>query len=336
MNKTVSIIVPTYNGSKTVSKTVDSLLGQTLEGIEIILTDDCSSDNTREIIDKYCQKYPDRIISNPMKVNTRGSGLINSSVGIAKGKYIAIVDQDDWVDLTMFEKLYNAAEREDAEIADCDCSIVDSDGNLINVVNSNSEDQIGIIDAQKRKTLFVTPGWRLTKIFRRDFLIENDIKHCDGVCFGDNFFMLHIAAYCNKIAKVKEPLYNYRVDTASITRSFNNPILYDRVKSAELMIESLTKRGFLTNDYKTEIEFRFIELFYINSIGTFLFRFRPPDIEELYYLRNKIKNEYPGYRANPYFKQRITRKNKLISLLNDISPKLLCEIYLLWKRVKPN
>ena len=133
MNKTVSIIVPTYNGSKTVSKTIDSLLGQTLEGIEIILTDDCSSDNTKEIIDEYCQKYPGRIISNPMKVNTRGSGLINSSVGIAKGKYIAIVDQDDWADLTMFEKLYNAAEREDAEIADCNCSIVDSEGNLIKV-----------------------------------------------------------------------------------------------------------------------------------------------------------------------------------------------------------
>ena len=135
---------------------------------------------------------------------------------------------------------------------------------------------------------------------------------------------------------MKEPLYNYRVDTVSITRSFNNPILYDRVKSAELMIESLKKRGFLNNDYKTEIEFRFIELFYINSIGTFLSRFRPPDIKELYYLRNKIKNEYPTYRKNPYFKQRITSKKKLICLLNDISPKLLCGCYLLWKRIKPN
>lgn len=333
MNKTVSIIVPTYNGEKTLDKAINSLLCQTLHGIEIILIDDCSSDNTRDIIEKYVRDYPEIILKNPMSHNTRGSGLINSSVKIASGKYIAIVDQDDWVDPTMFEKLYHVAEREDAEVADCDCSVVDSDGNLIRIEVSNKPNQIGDIDAEKRKSLFVFPGWRLTKIFRKDFLLKHQIEHCDGVCYGDNYFMEHVAAYCNKIAKVNEPLYNYRVDTTSVTRSYNNPIFYDRVKSAELMLESLKKRGFLSSEYKEEIEFRFVELFYINSILIFLRNFKPSDVRELRYLRNTIRKELPSYRNNKYFKDRATSKNKLLTLLNDISPDLLCGIYRIKRKI---
>lgn len=334
MNTTVSVIVPTYNGEKTLSKTVESLVNQSLKGIEIILADDCSSDNTPALIEEYCKKNPDLITSNPMAVNTRGSGVINRSVELAKGKYVAIVDQDDWVDRTMFEKLYNAAEKEQAEIADCFMAVVDSFGNLMRIDQSNSDEQIGVIDTMRRKSLFVFPGRRLTKIFRRDFLLEHEIEHCDGICYGDNFFMEHVAAYCNIIVKVKEPLYYYRVDTTSTTRSYNNPILYDRVKSSELMIESLDKRGFLTDEFREEIEFRFIELFYINSIDVFMGRFDPPEVSELTYLRDKVKKEYPLYRKNPYFKQRISKKNKLKTFLNDLNPSLLCEMHKIRMKLK--
>ncbi len=327
MNKTVSVIVPTYNGSKTLARTVDSLLKQTLKNMEIILTDDCSTDNTRDIIEKYCQENPESVISNPMSSNTRGSGLINRSIEIARGKYVAIVDQDDWVDETMFQKLFLVAEREEADLADCNIMIVDPNGKPIRIETSNREDQVGIIDKNKRKTLFVSPGWRLSKIFRRDFLLKYKIEHCDGICFGDNYFAEHVVAYCSKIAKVDEALYYYRFDTGSITRSYNNPILYDRVKSAELMLESLKERGFLNRDFKDEIEFRFVELFYVNSIKAFLVKFDPPELKQLEYLRNRIRNDYPDYRKNPYFSQRIAFKNRLLSRMNDISPKMLCRVY---------
>ena len=329
----VSIVITTYNGEKTLKKALDSWLDQTLDNYEIIVADDCSKDNTRQIIADYASKYPEKIIANYMEHNTRNSGAINKGVGIARGKYVAIVDQDDWAEKTMIEKLYCAAEREDADVACCDITKVDSEGNFLAVESGNQKNPIGEITYDKRKLFFVAPGSRLCKIFRKDFLEKNEIEHPDNVCYGDNYFMELVAAHCQKIAKVDEPLYFYRVSIGSTTRSSNNPITYDRVKSAELMIESLEERGFL-NNFKEEIEFRFVELFYVNSINAFLFGFRPPEIKEIKYLRSVIKEKCSNYRKNKYFKERISNRNKLISLLCDISPFLLCKSYIIYHSFK--
>ncbi len=329
----VSIIVSTYNGENMLPKLMDTLLSQTLDSYEIILADDCSADNTRLLIDGYVKAHPDKVVANYMTANTRGSGTFNQSVKLARGKYLAFIDQDDWVDRTMYEKLYDSAEREKAEVADCNAALVDSQGSISEIENSNSADQVGDITVEKRRSLFVSPGWRLTKIFRKDFLIQNDIYHCDNVCFGDNYFMEHIAAYCRRIAKVDEPLYFYRTDMASINRSYNSPILYDRVRSAELMIESLTQRGFM-DQFKDEIEYRFYELFYVNSIDVFLKKFKPCEVNELRYLRGVMKRKYRGYRKNKYFKSRISTKYKLIALACDLSPLALCKTYEAYRFLK--
>ena len=329
----VSVVLTTFNGEKTLRKAIDSWLAQTLVDCEIVITDDCSKDNTRKIIAEYALKYPQKIIANYMEHNTRNSGAINRGVKTARGKYVAIVDQDDWADKTMLEKLYNAAEKENADVSTCNFVRVDFEGRMVSTEIGNTQDQLGEITCEKRKSLFVRPGSRLCKIFRKDFLMENKIEHCDNVCFGDNYFMEHVVAYCNKLVKVDEPLYFYSVGNTTVTQSKNNSILYDRVKSAELMIKSLEKRGFL-NDYKQEIEFRFIELFYVNSIIEFITKFCPCELKEIKYLRSVVKNNYQHYRRNKYFKERISKRNKFILLLCDISPFLLCKSYTFYHSLK--
>lgn len=330
----ISIIVSTYNGAKTLPKAVESLLSQTLDSYEIILSDDCSADETRKIIEEYSKKYPDKVIANYMKSNTRASGSYNDAFKIAKGKYVAFIDQDDWADSKMYEKLYNLAEKENAEIADCDCAHVDSLGNIIEIEDSYALDQLGDITNEKRKLLFVWPGRQFTKIFRKDFLAKNNIYRFDNVCFGDQYFMELVAAYCNKIVKINEPLYYYRVDNEStVTRTYNNPILYDRVKCEEMMIKSLTERGFL-DEYRDEIEFRFIELFYVNSIHVFLTQFKPCELNEIKYLQSKVKQNYGNYRKNKYYKARISKKDKILTFICDISPVLLCKSYTLYLKLK--
>lgn len=330
----VSVVIATYNGEETLRKALDSWLSQTLDNCEIVISDDCSKDNTRQIIAEYASKYPDIIVANYMDHNTRNSGAINKGVEIAHGKYVAIVDQDDWADKTMLEKLYSVAEKENADVACCDIKRVGYEDNLLAIENGNPSNQFDKITTEKRKLLFVSPGSRLCKIFLKDFLTKNKIEHCDNICYGDNYFMEHAAAYCNKISKVDDALYYYYcVDGKSTTRSYNNPITYDRVKSAEIMIESLEQRGFL-DKYREEIEFRFIELFYVNSIHAFMSRFRPCEVKEITYLRNTVKQKYGNYRKNKYFKKRISKKNKLITLICDISPSLLCKIYTCYHGLK--
>ena len=97
----LSVIVPVWGVEKYIDKCLDSLVNQTLEDIEIIVVNDESPDNSQMIIDKYVEKYPNKVISILQK--NGGQGLArNNGLKYAKGDYIGYVDSDDYVDLDMF------------------------------------------------------------------------------------------------------------------------------------------------------------------------------------------------------------------------------------------
>ena len=127
--KKVSIIVPVYNVEAYLAKCLDSLVNQTLDDIEIILKNENvenKEDNSKKIIDKYLKKYPDKIKyiekENGGQGSARNIGLLNAS-----GKYIGYVDSDDYVNVEMYEKMYNKAKQTDADIVMCSHTIVYED-----------------------------------------------------------------------------------------------------------------------------------------------------------------------------------------------------------------
>ena len=90
----VSIIMPSYNSSKYIAKTIDSIVSQFYTNWELLITDDCSTDNTCEIIKEYAA-YDQRIKLFVMEEN-KGAGVArNKSIEEAKGRYIAFCDSDD-------------------------------------------------------------------------------------------------------------------------------------------------------------------------------------------------------------------------------------------------
>ena len=90
----VSIITPSYNSSKFISQTIESILSQTYTNWELLITDDCSVDNTREIVESY-QRKDTRIKFFQLKENS-GPGIArNHSIEMAKGRFIAVCDSDD-------------------------------------------------------------------------------------------------------------------------------------------------------------------------------------------------------------------------------------------------
>lgn len=113
----VSIIVPVYKVEKYLDRCVESLINQTLKNIEIILVDDGSPDNCPALCDKWAKK-DDRI--KVIHKENAGLGFArNSGMEIAKGRFIGFVDSDDYVKNDMFERLFLAATKENAEIAMC-------------------------------------------------------------------------------------------------------------------------------------------------------------------------------------------------------------------------
>ena len=110
MKELVSIIIPIYNVEKYLTKCIESVINQTYKNLEIILVNDGSTDNSKEIIDKYS------LIDSRIKViNKKNGGLSearNAGIEIAKGDYIGFLDSDDWIELNMYEKLYKYIKQE--------------------------------------------------------------------------------------------------------------------------------------------------------------------------------------------------------------------------------
>jgi len=113
----VSIIVPVYNVEKYLDRCVQSLLGQTLKEIEIILVDDGSPDNCPQMCDGYAEK--DSRIKVIHKQNEGLGYARNSGMEMATGEYVAFVDSDDFVDVNMYERLYKEVRNADLDTCYC-------------------------------------------------------------------------------------------------------------------------------------------------------------------------------------------------------------------------
>ena len=110
----VSVIIPVYNGERFIEQCLNSVLNQTYENLEIICINDGSTDQSLKKLKEYAAK-DDRVVVLSQE-NKGMSGARNSGMDIATGQYIAFVDCDDYIDVTMIEKLVDIANRTDAEI----------------------------------------------------------------------------------------------------------------------------------------------------------------------------------------------------------------------------
>ena len=136
----ISVIVPVYNVEKYLDKCLNSLVNQTLKDIEIIVINDGSPDNSQTIIECYSKKYSN--VKSYVKRNGGISDARNYGLKYASGEYIAFVDSDDYVDLSMMEKLYNKAIENSYDIVECNLHMVDDNGNLLKDVNTNQKKDI--------------------------------------------------------------------------------------------------------------------------------------------------------------------------------------------------
>ena len=114
----VSVIIPVYNVERYIEMCLSSLVEQTLEDIELIIINDGSPDNSQAIIDRYMEQYPG-MIKCIVRENGGQATARNEGIEIARGEYLAFVDSDDYVEVTMMEKLYSRAKETGADIVAC-------------------------------------------------------------------------------------------------------------------------------------------------------------------------------------------------------------------------
>lgn len=134
----VSVIIPVYNVEKYISRCLDSVLGQTLKDIEVICIDDCSTDNSLSVLRDYAQKDARLTVIN-LKKNKGAAYARNRGLEVAKGEFLGFVDPDDYIDSDYYEKLYNKAIEDNADMVKCVRKTVHIDGSI---TTSNLNDRI--------------------------------------------------------------------------------------------------------------------------------------------------------------------------------------------------
>lgn len=211
----ISIIVPVYNVEQYLSKCIESLTKQTLKDIEIILVNDGSTDDSVRICKEYMSR--DNRIKLINKINGGLSDARNEGIKIAKGKYIGFVDSDDWVDINMYNNLYDIARKSKADIVQCDFLMVyDEKFSLSDTLEGKKvyiqEPIEYLYKGEYVKNIVV---WN--KIFKKELFDE--IEFPVGKVHEDEFTTYKLLMKAKLMVETDFKMYFYRQREGSITNS---------------------------------------------------------------------------------------------------------------------
>lgn len=208
----VSVVVPIYNVEAYIRQCVDSILAQTLTDIEVILINDGSPDCCPEIVDEYAAKDA-RVVAVHLQNGGYGRA-VNNGISLAKGKYIAIVEPDDYIEPLMYESLYRLAEHHQVDVVKSwfhdlmDAPELKYDKPLQCPIKERPE-PFSLKDCPE--LLRYHPSvW--TCLYKRDFLNKHNIrvKEAPGAGWTDNPFQVQTLCLAEKIWFTSEAYYHWR------------------------------------------------------------------------------------------------------------------------------
>lgn len=311
----VSIIVPVYNVEQYLRKCLDSLVNQTYKNIEIIVINDGTKDNSQDIIDEYKENYPD-LIKSYIKENGGLASARNFGLKKSKGDYIVFVDSDDYVDITMIEKLCNEVKRTNSDIVVCGAN---------SVMNNTISELSNFIQysLNNKKNYIINCVGACWQIIKRDLFIKNKLFFLENHFYEDIAIIPVLAIFANKISYIHDNLYYYLTRSGSIM----NQIKYS--KSLEDIFDSMEtlRKKFLEmnmyNEYYEELEFLYIEhLLHAASLRFFKFDLNIVK-ENLNKIVKIIKFSFPNWKKNKYFKKQSLKYKIVCDLFYKKNYKLL-------------
>lgn len=213
-NIKVSILVPICNVEKYLDKCLHSIIDQKLEDIEIICINDGSKDKSLEIIKKFAKGDKRIVIID--KVNTGYGDSMNCGLNIARGKYIGIVESDDFVAKDMFFDLYQVASDNDADLVKSNYYLY-WDNPKKTLYCNNLCVKTKITGEHARERIFWGSSAIWSAIYKREWLHDNNIKFLTtpGASYQDTSFNFKVASLAKNIVITPKAYLRYRQDNAN-------------------------------------------------------------------------------------------------------------------------
>ncbi len=267
----VSIIIPVYNTALYLKRCLESVCNQTLSDIEVICINDCSTDNSLEILKEYNVKIID------LKENHGAAFARNIGIENACGEYIGFVDSDDYIAPDFYEKLYKNSERADIVKG----NILDAETQSITPFYDMNE------KIQTNKSYFYY-GFT-SAIYKTSFLWDNEIKFPEGInYFEDPYFSIKALIYAHRIKIENNANYYYVQTSDSLSKKTDINALS---KSAKLIMQELNTSGLSEENYAIIYNFLY-EFIFANSaelLIEILNLCKYPKLKE-HYFNNTIEN----------------------------------------------
>lgn len=306
----VSVIVPVYNVEKYLKKCMDSLVSQTLKDIEIIAINDGSTDSSLEILNDY-KKDHDNI-----KVLTKENGGLsdarNYGIPYATGEYIAFLDSDDYVDSSIYEKMYNKAKENDADYVECD---------FIWEYPNESRIDTGIRYENKLEMFTYGRVVAWNKLIRSEIIKEDkSLRFPFGMRYEDVGFFYKLIPKIEKFAFVEESLIHYVQREDSLVKEQNERTL-DIIKVLNGVLQYYELNG-LYEEYKTAIEYTYARLILCSSLKR-MSKIKEKDLrnECIRESWKELNDKFPNWKQNEVIQnkkdKRFANQNKYMRTVND-------------------
>lgn len=312
----VSIIMPVFNAENYIEKSLESLLNQTLEDIEIIIVNDGSKDGSKEIIKKYEEQYKDKI-KYLEKENGGAADARNYAIPYATGEYIAFLDSDDYAEPYMYEKMYNKAKEENSSIVECD---------FYWEYPHKKKLDTGTIYANKKEMLLYARVIPWNKMIKRMVLQSNKIYFPKGLRYEDVEFTYKLIPYCDKVSFIKEPLVHYVQRKSSVSYEYN-----EKTRDIFSVLDNVLnyyKSNQIYDEYKMELEYIYARYLLCSSLGRVV-KIKDKKLKEkiLYETWKNLNEKFPKWRKNEILKKRKSLKDFYMKTVNKYTYKIYCKIF---------
>jgi glycosyltransferase involved in cell wall biosynthesis len=232
MEKTkISVIIPAYNTAKYIDKCLESVINQTYENLEIIIVEDCSTDNTKEVLKKYENKDNIKIVYN--EVNSGLSYSRNNGLAVATGEYIGYIDSDDFISLNYYESLMNAIIKNHAEMAICDIKTIDDEtgiSRLSKCYDTEEFNKVNVIGTGLAASA-------CNKLFKRELISK--YPFAVGKVNEDIAVVIPAIVNAKKIAYAPHAYYYYIQRNGSIQNSKFSEKRFDIIGGVELTLKRI-------------------------------------------------------------------------------------------------
>jgi glycosyltransferase involved in cell wall biosynthesis len=236
----VSIVIPIFNSEETLISCLDSASQQTLNDIEIICVDDCSTDSSPDILANYSRTDTRlKVIHN--SINKGEGAARNTGIENSTGEYIFHLDADDTLPSDAIQTLYTYAKKHDSDMVKGRYAEVYDINNIKHMAWSTPDNVIINTNIHESEFLQQIPTSHCTYLYKRDFINSHKIRYRTDILVGLDLIALATALiHAKKVTLVPKTVYYYhQTDTSTIRGNLSLLVAKDAIKSKSIVAKLL-------------------------------------------------------------------------------------------------